>query len=219
MALFCKTKASLLVFFCLLWSGAPPHHEESSDDHPTFCGTPSDDPGQLRNIQKTRFGGGWAENCISAQNIGTFDFRSEGICRPGAEVHQPLAGDAARGRDACAAGRAPPSGTPAASGCAAFAGGVVLPAPGASVPRFHTGAQGRRRPATCMCALRPLRACARARSALGHGRRRGTHTPRRRSSRSCPRAADAVCVRSHTLTVARLIVRITAIKFQNLEGG
>jgi hypothetical protein len=58
MALFCKTKASLLVFFCLLWSGAPPHHEESSDDHPTFCGTPSDDPGELRNIQKTRFGGG-----------------------------------------------------------------------------------------------------------------------------------------------------------------
>jgi hypothetical protein len=43
-------------------------------------------------------------------------------------VHQPRAGDAARGRDACAAGRAPPSGTPAASGCAGFAGGVVLPA-------------------------------------------------------------------------------------------
>jgi hypothetical protein len=113
--------------------------------------------------------------------------------RPGAGMQQPCAGAAAR--DAGAAARAPPSGTPAASGCAAFAGGVVLPAPGASVPRFHTGAQGRRRPATCMCALRPLRACARARSAPGHGRRRGTHTPRRRSSRSRPRAADAVCAR------------------------
>ena len=47
-----------------------------SVSHGTFCGTPSDDPGQLRNIQKTRFGGGWAENCISAPNIGTFDFRA-----------------------------------------------------------------------------------------------------------------------------------------------
>ena len=62
-------------------------------------------------------------------------------------------------------------------------------------PHVYTGAQGRRWPATCMCALRPLRACARARSVPGHWRRRGTHTPRRRSSRSCARAADAVCAR------------------------
>ena len=38
----------------------------------------------------------------------------------------------------------------------------VRPQPGASVPWCHTGAQGRRWPATCMCALRPLSACARS---------------------------------------------------------
>ena len=78
------------------------------------------------------------------------------------------------------------------------------------VPSFHTGAQGGRRPATCMCAFRPLRARAvflrviahshtrcvrwpdRTRSCCacecpwsvpGRGRRRGTHTPRRRGRR------------------------------------
>ncbi len=44
---------------------------------------------------------------------------------PGAGMQQPRAGAAAR--DAGAAGHATPSGTPAASGCAAFAGGVVRP--------------------------------------------------------------------------------------------
>jgi len=73
--------------------------------------------------------------------------------------------------------------------------------------------QDRRRPATCMYAFRPLRAC--ALSTPGHGHQRGTHTPRLRSSRSCPRAADTVCARqagrpsrvlslTHTLTVAVL---------------
>jgi len=83
--------------------------------------------------------------------------------------------------------------------------------PCAFVPWFHTGSQVGRRPATCMYAFRPLRAC--APSTPGHGHRRGTHTPRLRSSRSCPRAAEAVCARqagrpscvlslTHTLTVA-----------------
>ncbi len=43
-------------------------------------------------------------------------------------MHQPRAGAAARGRAAAARAGATPSWTPAASGCAAFAGGVVLPA-------------------------------------------------------------------------------------------
>ncbi len=58
-------------------------------------------------------------------------------------MHQPRAGAAARGRGAAAGAGATPSWTPAASGCAAFAGGVVLPASRrarAVVP--HTGAQG-----------------------------------------------------------------------------
>jgi hypothetical protein len=57
----------------------------------------------------------------------------------GVGMHQPLAGAAARGRGAGAT----PSSTPPASGCAAFAGVVVLPAARracAVVP--HTGAQG-----------------------------------------------------------------------------
>jgi len=75
-------------------------------------------------------------------------------------MQQPRAGDAARASAAGAtAAGAPPSGAPAASGCAAFAGGVVRPPAvlrvRAVVP--HTGAQGRRRPATCVCAFRPLR--------------------------------------------------------------
>jgi hypothetical protein len=79
-------------------------------------------------------------------------------------MQQPRAGAAARDAAAAAAGRALPSGAPAASGCAAFAGGVVRPPAAlrfrAVVP--HTGAQGgRRRPATCVCAFRPLCMCAR----------------------------------------------------------
>ena len=57
-------------------------------------------------------------------------------------MHQPRAGAAARGRGAAAGAGATPSWTPAASGCAAFAGVVVLPAARrthAVVP--HTGAQ------------------------------------------------------------------------------
>jgi hypothetical protein len=77
--------------------------------------------------------------------------------RPGAGMQQPCAGAAAR--DAGAAARAPPSGTPAASGCAAFAGGVLRPPAARRFrARSHTDAQGGRRPATCMCAFRPLRA-------------------------------------------------------------
>ena len=66
-------------------------------------------------------------------------------------MHQPRAGTAARGRGAGATpswtprggAGATPSWTPAVSGCAAFAGVVVLPAARracAVVP--HTGAQG-----------------------------------------------------------------------------
>jgi hypothetical protein len=127
-------------------------------------------------------------------------------------MQQPRARDAG----AAAAARAPPSGAPAASGCAAFAGGVVRPPAARRVRAVvpHTGAQGRRRPATCVCAFRPLRARACARSAPGHGRRRDTHTSRRRSSRSCPRAADPVCapgagrpsrVLSHTHSLLRVL--------------
>ena len=56
-------------------------------------------------------------------------------------MHQPRAWDGARGRDACAAGRARPSWTPAASGCAAFAGVACSLPPCAFVPLFHTRAR------------------------------------------------------------------------------
>jgi hypothetical protein len=76
-------------------------------------------------------------------------------------MQQPRAGAAAR--DAGTAAGAPPSGAPAASGCATFAGGVVRPPAARRVRAVvpHTGAQDcRRRPATC---IRPLPARARAR--------------------------------------------------------
>ena len=52
-----------------------------------------------------------------------------------------------------------------------------------------------------------------ARSAPGHGRWRGTHTSRRRSSRSCPRAADPVCARgagspSRVLSLTHSLLRV-----------
>jgi hypothetical protein len=79
-------------------------------------------------------------------------------------MQQPRAGAAARDSGAAApAAGAPPSGTPAARGCAAFAGGVVLPAAlrvRAVVP--HTGAG---RQAACHMHVR-VPAAARVRTLL-----------------------------------------------------
>jgi len=132
--------------------------------------------------------------------------------RPGAGMQQPCAGAAARDAGAAAAGRAPPPGAPAASGCAAFAGGVVRPPAARRIrARSHTDAQGGRRPATCMCAFRPLRAHACARGpppGTGVG---GAHTrlvedplgPARGQQKQCVRAKTAahlVFSLSHTHT-------------------
>ena len=60
------------------------------------------------------------------RNVWLVFAQSASACRPGAGMHQPRAGDAARdaGAAAPAAGETP-SWTTAASGCAAFVGGVV----------------------------------------------------------------------------------------------
>ena len=96
---------------------------------------------------------------------------------------------------------APPSGTTAASGCAAVVGvSCVRPPPCEFVQLFHTRAGRAAGSLQHACACSGLCARTRTWSAPGHGRRRGTHTTRRRSSRSCPRAADTVLCVSHRLS-------------------
>jgi len=87
--------------------------------------------------------------------------QSASACRPGAGMQQPRAGDAARdaGAAAPAAGETP-SWTTAASGCAAFVGGVVRSARCAVVPHRRAGRQ-----AACNMHVRGP-ASARARSLL-----------------------------------------------------
>ncbi len=95
---------------------------------------------------------------------------------PGAGMQQPRAGAAAR--DAGAAAGAPPSGAPAASGCAAFAGGVVRPPAAlrfrAVVPHRRTG----RPQAACNMRVRvpaAARACVRAVRPRARASARHTH--------------------------------------------
>jgi hypothetical protein len=78
-------------------------------------------------------------------------------------MQQPRAGDAARDAGAAAAGRAPPSGAPAASGCAAFAGGVVRP-PAVRRIRARSHTRTRRAAGSLQHACARSGRCARARA-------------------------------------------------------
>lgn len=86
-------------------------------------------------------------------------------------------------------------------------------APGVSavVPHRRAGRQAACNMHVRVPAASGASAC--ARSAPGHGRWRGTHTSRRRSSRSCPRAADPVCARgagspSRVLSLTHSLLRV-----------
>ena len=118
-----------------------------------FPGDPGAGPGDVPDIFLTFLA--IDKNCSS---------QSASARRPGAGMQQPRAGAAVRDAGAAAGVGAPPSGAPAASGCAAFAGGVVRPPAARRVRAVvpHTAHVGRRRPATCVCAFRPLRMCARS---------------------------------------------------------
>jgi hypothetical protein len=65
----------------------------------------------------------------------------------------------------------------------------------ALVPSFHTGAQGGRRPATCMCAFRPLRARAVFLRVIAHSHTRCVRWPDRTRS-CCACECAVVCPRA-----------------------
>ena len=136
----------------------------------------------------------------------------------GAGMQQPRAGDAARDAGAAAAGRTPPSGTPAASGCAACAGVCCAPCVRclrAAVPHRRAGPQ-----AACNMHVRaPASARVRARAVRPRARASARHTHASPTILSVLPAGSrrGVCARGRppiscslsltdTLTVARLIV-------------